>query len=68
MSLLRRRLVSLVLPCEVWGSVGVHAKAPPVYTQGISPELLYGQWSARWIAPPTGYTTVGHYVTDWSRH
>lgn len=59
MSLPQRRLVSLVLLCAVWGAVGVHAKAPPVYTQGINPELLYGQWSARWIAPPdappTGY-------------
>ncbi|MDQ3820369.1 MAG: hypothetical protein M3362_22180, partial [Acidobacteriota bacterium] len=52
MGLPQRRLVSLVLLCAVWGAVGVHAKAPPVYTQGINPELLYGQWSARWIAPP----------------
>jgi hypothetical protein len=52
MSLPQRRLVSLVLLCAIWGAVGVRAKTPPVYAQGINPELLYGQWSARWIAPP----------------
>src|SRR4051794_13759049 len=50
--------ILIALFCAVGAAVGANAVTPHASTERINPELLYKQWSARWIAPPAAPPTA----------